>query len=155
MTLMYDCAARCQEMLDLKWQDFELEVPHPYVRLTGKGNKTRTVPLMDKTVEMLYLYAGYFHCGADLKGNSYVFYTVIHGKHCQMSPDTVASFMKKYGAEVQKPVPTYQTGFIPTNCGIHVPYICTAAVSHWRFSLNFLGIPMWKPHVYMLMPIQK
>lgn len=102
MTLMYDCAARCQEMLDLQWRDFELEVPHPYVRLTGKGNKTRTVPLMEKTVDMLYFYAGHFHCSTDLKSNSYVFYTVIHGKHCQMSPDTVASFMKKYGAEAKK-----------------------------------------------------
>lgn len=102
MTLMYDCAARCQEMLDLKWQDFELEAPHPYVRLTGKGNKTRTVPLMDKTVEMLYFYASHFHCGADLKSDSYVFYTVIHGERCQMSPDAVASFMKKYGAEAKK-----------------------------------------------------
>ena len=102
MTLMYDCAARCQEMLDLMWRDFELETPHPYVRLTGKGNKTRTVPLMEKTVEMLYFYAGHFHGGADLKSNRYVFYTVIHGNHCQMSPDTVASFMKKYGAEAKK-----------------------------------------------------
>ena len=97
MTLMYDCAARCQEMLDLKWRDFELDAAHPYVRLTGKGNKTRTVPLMKKTVDMLYFYAKHFHSGTDFKNDSYVFYTVIHGKHCQMSPDAVASFEKVRG----------------------------------------------------------
>ena len=102
MTLMYDCAARCQEMLDLKWRDFELDVTHPYVRLKGKGNKTRTVPLMDKTVEMLYFYAKQFHNNTNFKNDNYVFYTVIHGKHCQMSPDTVASFMKKYGIEARQ-----------------------------------------------------
>lgn len=102
MTLMYDTAARCQEMLDLKWRDFETDVPHPYVRLTGKGSKTRTVPLMDKTVDMLHLYASHFHCNTEHESDSFVFYTVIHGKHCQMSPDTVASFMKKYGAEAKK-----------------------------------------------------
>lgn len=105
MTLMYDTAARCQEMLDLKWRDFELDVPHPYVRLTGKGNKTRTVPLMDKTREMLNFYAGHFHNNENRKSDNYIFYTVIHEKRCQMSPDTVAVFMKKYGEEAKKSCP--------------------------------------------------
>ena len=97
MTLMYDTAARCQEMLDLRWKDFELDTSHPYVRLYGKGGKVRTVPLMEKTVRFLYFYAEKFNPGSALKDDKPVFYTTIHGKQNQMSPDTVASFMKKYG----------------------------------------------------------
>jgi site-specific recombinase XerD len=97
MTLMYDTAARCQEMLDLRWNCFELDTPHPYVRLHGKGNKVRTVPLMEKTVQFLHLYAERFHHASTLKDDSPIFYTVIHGQRNPMSPDTVARFMKQHG----------------------------------------------------------
>jgi len=50
MILMYDTGARIQEMLDLKLKDIYLEADTPCVYLTGKGNKTRAVPLMDKTI---------------------------------------------------------------------------------------------------------
>ncbi len=50
MALMYDAAARCSELLDLRVRDLRLETSHPSVCLTGKGNKTRAVPLMQKTV---------------------------------------------------------------------------------------------------------
>jgi len=97
MTLMYDTAARCQEMLNLEWKDFELDTPSPYVRLLGKGNKVRTVPLMDKTVQFLHFYAERFHTGSSLKDERPVFYTIIHSKQNRMSPDTVARFMQKHG----------------------------------------------------------
>lgn len=102
MVLMYDTAARCQEMLDLKWKDFELDTAYPYLYLHGKGNKTRTVPLMEKTVRFLSSYADKFHNGSMSKGDSFVFYTVIHGRQNQMSPDTVARFMRKYGELARK-----------------------------------------------------
>ena len=106
MTLMYDTAGRCQEILDLKWCDFELDVPNPYVRLTGKpGGKVRTVPLMDKTVQFLHLYAMHYHNLENLKSDGYLFYTVIHEKRNQMSPDNVAAFMKKYGEQARPNCP--------------------------------------------------
>lgn len=102
MILMYDTAARCQEMLDLKLKDLVLEGKSPYVYLTGKGSKTRTVPLMEKTVAHLQAYLGHFHPENIRNKNDYLFYTVIHGVHCQMSPDTVAAFLKKYAASARK-----------------------------------------------------
>ena len=102
MTLMYDTAARCQEMLDLQWKDFELDTLHPYLRLHGKGNKVRTVPLMEKTVQFLHLYAGRFHPASTLKDHNPVFYTTIHGQKNQMSPDTVARFMKQHGEKARQ-----------------------------------------------------
>lgn len=105
MTLMYDTAARCQEMLDLRWNDFELDTTHPYVRLHGKGSKVRTVPLMEKTVQFLHFYAGRFHAASTLKDDSLVFYTTIHGQKNQMSPDTVARFMKQHGEQARQTCP--------------------------------------------------
>lgn len=101
MILMYDTAARCQEILDLRLKDFVLDCSNPYVYLTGKGNKTRTVPLMEKTVQHLNFYCERFHPAETRKGDDYLFYTVIHGQRNQMSPDTVASFMKKYGNQAR------------------------------------------------------
>ena len=53
LVLMYDTAARCQEMLDLRIQDLVLHRTSPCVYLTGKGNKTRVVPILPKTAEHL------------------------------------------------------------------------------------------------------
>ena len=97
MSLMYDTAARCQEMLDLRLKDFEFDNREPFVYLTGKGNKMRTVPLMDKTVEHFRFYVDMFHPLDTRQNGDLLFFTTIHGRKNQMSPDTVASFMKKYG----------------------------------------------------------
>ncbi len=96
MILMYDTAARCQEMLDLKLSDFILDSKNPYVQLLGKGKKMRTVPLMDKTVQHLKLYLDHFHKDNSTRDN-YLFYTTSHGAKHQMSPDNVEKFMMKYG----------------------------------------------------------
>lgn len=52
LSVLYDTGARCQELLDLRAKDVRLEVP-AHVRLTGKGHKTRVVPLMASTVTLL------------------------------------------------------------------------------------------------------
>lgn len=51
MILMYDSGARNQEVLDLKVSDIHTSLQNPHVVIRGKGNKTRIVPLMKKTVE--------------------------------------------------------------------------------------------------------
>lgn len=96
MILMYDTAARCQEMLDVKLGNFVLDSKNPYVHLLGKGQKTRTVPLMDKTVQHLYAYLEQFHHGITCR-DDYLFYAISHGVKHQMSPDNVEKFMMKYG----------------------------------------------------------
>ena len=51
MILMYDTGARNQELLDIKLSDIHFEGNSPHVMITGKGRKTRLVPVMKKTVE--------------------------------------------------------------------------------------------------------
>lgn len=52
LTLLYDSAARVQELIDLQVGDINLK-NYPTVTLHGKGNKTRVVPIMPETAKMV------------------------------------------------------------------------------------------------------
>jgi integrase/recombinase XerD len=52
LSVLYDTGSRCQELLDLRVKDLRLDAP-AHVRLTGKGRKSRIVPLMASTVALL------------------------------------------------------------------------------------------------------
>lgn len=56
LTLLYDSAARVQEICDLRVRDVRLRKPYT-VKLVGKGQKARHVPLMDRTSDILKKYA--------------------------------------------------------------------------------------------------
>lgn len=105
MTLMYDSAARCSELLDLRVQDLRLNSKSPTVYLTGKGNKTRLVPLMLPTAKHCEQYLAQFHPESSRRGSDYFFFTVFHGERHRMSPDNAASFMKKYSEQAQSVCP--------------------------------------------------
>jgi len=55
LSLLYDSGARVQEIIDLTAGDVRLDVPMQ-IRLTGKGRKSRIVPLMSDTTEILKNY---------------------------------------------------------------------------------------------------
>lgn len=55
LAVLYDSAARVQELADLSVRDLRLSSP-AHISLTGKGNKTRLVPLMDITLSMMKEY---------------------------------------------------------------------------------------------------
>jgi integrase/recombinase XerD len=57
LSLLYDTGARVQELVDIKVRDIRLESP-AQVLLHGKGKKTRIVPLLSGTVNLL---AEYIH----------------------------------------------------------------------------------------------
>ncbi len=100
MVTMYDTAARDCEMLNLKVSSLDLSSSCPKIRLDGKGNKSRYVPLMKKTAQHLKRYLSIYH--AEDTGDDWLFYTVSHGKRNQMSDDNVARFLAKYSALAKK-----------------------------------------------------
>ena len=55
LSLLYDAGARVQELCDLRVRDVRLQSP-AVVRLLGKGDKERVVPLMASTAELLGAY---------------------------------------------------------------------------------------------------
>ena len=97
MTVLYDTAARVQELLDVCIRDIHIESDSPYIILHGKGRKTRLVPLMDKTASHLSVYLSRFHINS--KEEEHLFYIERKGKLTAMSPDNVEKFIKKYGIE--------------------------------------------------------
>ena len=62
LSIMYDSAARVQEIADLCVCDFRKQKPYT-LKLTGKGNKTRVIPLMKPTAELLSRYIETYHVG--------------------------------------------------------------------------------------------
>ena len=52
LSVLYDSGARVQELCDLKVCDVILQEP-PVITLTGKGNKTRRIPIMKNTALLL------------------------------------------------------------------------------------------------------
>lgn len=55
MATLYDTGARVQELINLKTSDVRLTKPAT-ITLTGKGNKRRSVPIMEKTRDLLENY---------------------------------------------------------------------------------------------------
>ena len=59
LSLMYDTGSRFQEMADLTVKDVRLDTPST-VKITGKGGKTRIVPLMEPTANLVCKYISDF-----------------------------------------------------------------------------------------------
>lgn len=83
------------EIVDIRLYDLHLEVQTPFVTLHGKGNKWRTVPLMEKTVLHLRQYLKEFHSVVNKNSDIPLFYVVSDAKPHKLSTDTVDKMLKK------------------------------------------------------------
>lgn len=102
--LLFDAAARIQEVLDLRIADLDTTAGSARVVLTGKGNKTRTVPIMDKTGRHLDQYVETFHAGTP-DPNALLFYTIRAGQHQQMSQDNISYLLNKHATAARVDCP--------------------------------------------------
>jgi integrase/recombinase XerD len=106
LILLYDTAARVGEITSLTLQDLRLAKPG-HVTLTGKGNKTRIVPLTAKTIEHLGVYLAEFHSNTtQLPATRPVFYSLHHGKPTGLSTDTVAAVVNTAAQTARANCPT-------------------------------------------------
>lgn len=96
MILLYDAGVRVQELLDLRVSDLQLHAKDPFITVTGKGNKTRSVPLMDKTVAHLKEYLRRFHDLSDEGTAEPLFYSIRSDGRHKLSSDAVAVILKHY-----------------------------------------------------------
>lgn len=106
MSLLYDTGARNQELLDLTVGSLHLVGANPEAVITGKGRKTRLVPLMTNTVNLCTKYIERYH--SDSTSDSFLFFTMHSGIKCPMSPDNTERFIRKYGniaRQINKDVP--------------------------------------------------
>jgi len=103
MIFLYGTGARVSEALGVKLKDIETLTSDPFVRLMGKGDKPRCVPLLDITVENLEYYLSLYH--PQRNPDDYLFFTVIKGCKDKMSVANAERFIKKYGKEARKACP--------------------------------------------------
>lgn len=98
MIILYESGARVQELLNLRLCDIIWnKKSNVQLRITGKGNKTRLVPLLGNTAVYLRQYIGEFHKKA--YPEDHLFFTRHRDGNRQMAQGTVDAFLKSY-AEV-------------------------------------------------------
>ena len=95
MIFAYETGGRMQELLDLQISSIVRNDTSARIRIHGKGNKTRYVPLLGSTVKHLDSYLTEFHKKSTV--DAFLFFTLHDSLHTQMKPGTVDYFMKKYG----------------------------------------------------------
>jgi integrase/recombinase XerD len=95
MMFLYGTGARVSEALHVQLKDLELDTNDPFVRIQGKGNKPRCVPLLDITLENLDYYLKLYH--PLRQPEDFLFYTIIKGNKDRMSVANAERFIKKYG----------------------------------------------------------
>ena len=93
LIVLYDTAARVQELIDLKVKDIRLSHP-AVITVTGKGNKTRQIPIMEKTRKHLEEYISKLKYNFGMpKGEQFLF---INQRKCQLTRWGVSYIINKY-----------------------------------------------------------
>jgi integrase/recombinase XerD len=91
LSLMYDTGARVQEIADIQIAHIRFSAPAT-IRLTGKGDKTRVVPLLSRTEDILKQYIREFKLSE--KGNETYLFQNRQGE--QLSRFGIAYVLTKY-----------------------------------------------------------
>jgi len=106
LSLLYDTGARVQEIADLQVRDIRLEQP-AQVRITGKGRKTRVVPIMANSVALLNDYIAGHEFNGTIRGELPFFLntrrqpytrsgiTVLVGKYVAMARKQLSTIPEK------------------------------------------------------------
>ena len=97
LSVLYDTGARVQEICDLRVRDVRLEHP-ALVTLTGKGNKSRHVPLVGNTVNLLKTYMQENSMLLNGKQDMPLFY---NQRHTALTRSGITHILQKYVAELQ------------------------------------------------------
>ncbi|MEG0736587.1 MAG: tyrosine-type recombinase/integrase [Longicatena sp.] len=100
MVVLYDSAIRLSELLELKVCDVSLKKTVSYLRIHGKGDRERIVPISENTVGHLRRYIDQYH-EKSTQNTKHLFYTVIHGRSNVMSSGNIERIIKKYAEKIR------------------------------------------------------
>lgn len=111
LSTLYDTGARVQELIDLKVRDVRLDHP-PILTLTGKGRKTRQVPIMSNMESLLRQYMTETHLLQNGMQDRPLFVNRQRGK---LTPMGVTFILNKYASRAKA-----VSSIIPNNVTPHV-----------------------------------
>jgi integrase/recombinase XerD len=98
LSLMYDIGARVQEMIDLTPSAIHLDKPST-IKITGKGNKTRIVPLLEDQVSILRNYLTEFDL---LKHHTRSHPLFFNSRHERLTRAGITHILLKYANKARK-----------------------------------------------------
>lgn len=101
MSVLYDTGARVQELIDLKVGDVILNNPAVII-LTGKGRKTRRVPIMKGTVLLLERYLHEHNLGSSWKNDYPLF---MNKQQKKLTQKGVAYIISVYAEQARRVSP--------------------------------------------------
>lgn len=140
MVMLYDTGARIQEILSLKVEDIHLGNT-PTILVTGKGNKRRSIPLMEQTIKQFSRYMNIFHPHSDSK--EYLFYIVQKDCRQKMSDDNVRKLLRKYGEEARQICLE-----VPINIYPHL-WRHSRAMHLYQHGMDLTLISQWLGHAHL------
>jgi integrase/recombinase XerD len=108
LSLLYDSGARVQELIDLTIDDVRLESP-PQVHLTGKGRKSRVIPLLPATVKLLSEYLKESHGNQPYPQMPLFF----NDRGERFSRSGIRYILSKYVSQAQEQCPNLTTRITP------------------------------------------
>ena len=111
ISVLYDTGARVQELIDIKVRDIVLQEP-TVIALTGKGNKTRRVPVMKNTASLLQSYILENGLDKTWKNENPVF---INNQHHKLTRKGIAYIISKYVISARK-----ISTLVPEKVNIHM-----------------------------------
>jgi site-specific recombinase XerD len=116
---LLDTGIRLSESASILFQDTHIE--EGYLKVTGKGNKERIVPIGALTQKMLWRYVFHFRPEPTTSLDNYLFLT-LDGKH--LLPNAVKLLLNRWGKRAGVPRlhahlcrHTYATNFLTHKCG--------------------------------------
>lgn len=142
MVLLYDTAARVQELLNIRICDIHLGKATTII-LHGKGSKVRTVPLMQKTIEHFRNYKMLYHPTADAYSNEHLFYSVRHGQKHRMCENNVRKLVTYYGVSARKVCPE-----VPENVHPHL-FRHSRSMHLYQRGMDLTLISQWLGHAQL------
>lgn len=98
ISVLYDTGGRVQELIDCRVGDVALQAP-AVIALTGKGNKTRRVPLMKNTAALLQNYILENDLDKTWKNEALLF---TNNQHHKLTKEGVAYIISKYVTSARK-----------------------------------------------------